>query len=72
MSENMIGAVVTVVTAIIGVAILAVLVSNQSKTSTVILAGAKGLAGDISAAVSPVTGQTGFGFGSGVGDLQLQ
>lgn len=72
MSENMIGAVVTVATAIIGVAILAVLVSRQSNTAGVISAGARGFAQDLSAAVSPVTGASGFGFGGGVGDLQLQ
>lgn len=62
MSETLITSIVTVLTAIIGVAILAVLVSKQSQTSTVIKAASSGFATDLSAALSPVTGG---GFGSG-------
>ncbi len=54
--------IVTIATAIIGLAILAVIVSRQSNTAGVIGAGAHGLAEDIFAAVSPITGGTG-GFG---------
>lgn len=48
--------IVTIVTAIVGIAIIAVLVSNRAQTANVIQAGSQGLANDISAAVSPVTG----------------
>lgn len=64
---------VVVISAIIGLAIVAVLVSNNAQTASVIGAGGAALANDISAAVSPVTGaaatpvvSTGGGF-SGLG-----
>jgi PRD1 phage membrane DNA delivery len=61
---------VTVATAIIGVAIIAVLVSNRAQTAGVIGAATTGLANDITAAVAPVSGASasvntgggGFGF----------
>lgn len=55
------GAIVTIVTAIIGLAILAVLVSNSSQTTGVIGAAASGLAQDIGAATN-VGGGSGYGF----------
>lgn len=61
MSEQLITSIVTVLTAIIGVAILAVLVSNQANTVGVIKAASSGFATDLSAALSPVTGGGGFG-----------
>lgn len=69
MAESLITSIVTVATAIIGVAIIAVLVSRQSNTAGVIQAGAGGLAQDISAAVSPVTGGGGgfMNMGGGYG-----
>lgn len=54
--------IVTIVTAIIGVAIIAVLVSNNAQTGNVISAAAGGLAQDLNAAVSPVTGGSGPSF----------
>ena len=62
---------VVVISAIIGLAIVAVLVSNRAQTADVITAGGAALANDISAAVAPVTGataqiNTGGGF-SGLG-----
>lgn len=48
--------VVTIATAIIGVAIIAVLVSNRAQTANVITSATTGFANDLSAAVSPVTG----------------
>jgi hypothetical protein len=48
---------VTVVLAIIGVAIVATLVSNKAQTSQVIGAAASGFGGDLGVALSPVTGQ---------------
>lgn len=64
MTDNLINSVVTVATAIIGLAILAVLVSRQANTAGVIKAAASGLSQNIAAAVSPVTGG-GFGFSGG-------
>jgi hypothetical protein len=57
MSDQLVTAVVTVFTAIIGVAILAVLVSRNSQTSTVIKAASGGFAQDLAAALSPISGQ---------------
>jgi PRD1 phage membrane DNA delivery len=56
MSEQIITSIVTVATAIIGVAILAVLVSGQAQTSTVITKASAGFAQDLGAALAPVTG----------------
>jgi hypothetical protein len=56
--------VVTIATAIVGIAILAVIVSNRSNTQGVITSATGGFAQDILAAVSPVTGG-----GSTIGSL---
>lgn len=48
--------VVTIASAIVGIAIIAVLVSNRANTANVITSATSGFANDISAAVSPVTG----------------
>lgn len=70
MSDHLIGSIVTVLTAIIGVAIIAVLVSQKAQTSSVIQSAGSAFANDLSAAVAPVTGasvsintgsQAGFG-----------
>ena len=66
MGNELVSSVVTVCTGIIGLAVIAVLVSKQANTSGVISAGASGFAQDLSAAVSPVTGGSGF-TGSGAG-----
>jgi hypothetical protein len=65
MSEQLITSVVTVITAIIGVAILAVLVSSQAQTSNVIKSASSGFAADLGAALSPISGG-GFGLGGGL------
>ncbi len=79
MSEQLVTSIVTVVMAIIGVAILAVLVSNRSNTVGVINAGASGFSTALGAALSPVSGGGGglprvgginFNFGGGGGGLQ--
>lgn len=66
-----------ILTAIIGLAIVAVLISNQSNTSGVIKAASQGLSTIIGTAVSPVTngggagsnlGSTSSGSGIGVGN----
>lgn len=69
MSEFM-KAVVTIVTAIIGVAIIAVLVSRNANTAGVIKAGGDFLAGSLRAATGPVSGG-GFGVGGGIGTLSM-
>lgn len=56
MREELVTSIVTVLTAIIGVAILAVLVSSKAQTANVISAGAQGFAADLGAALSPVSG----------------
>lgn len=58
MSDHIISSVVSILTAIIGVAIIAVLVSNRANTSQVIGAAGSAFANDLSAAVAPVTGST--------------
>lgn len=59
MSEQIVAGVVTVLTAIVGVAIIAVLVSRNAQTSQVISAGGQSFAQALSAAVSPVAGTGG-------------
>lgn len=66
--NNIWGGIVQVALAIVGLAILAVIVSNNANTAGVISSAGSAFASDLSAAVSPVTGGgLGFGFsGSGV------
>jgi hypothetical protein len=52
------GSVVTILLAIIGVAILAVLVSKQSNTTGVIQAGATGFSTALGTAISPISGSS--------------
>ena len=58
--------IVTVLTAIVGVAIIAVLVSRNSNTAGVIQAGGSAFSNALAVAVSPVTG-TGFTGGTQTG-----
>jgi hypothetical protein len=70
--------VVTIAVAIVGVAILAVLVSQKSNTAGVLAAAGSAFANSLSAATGPVTGATsapvnnigGGGFG-GLGNLSM-
>jgi membrane protein implicated in regulation of membrane protease activity len=55
------GGIVTVLTAIIGVAILATLVSKQANTAGVLQAGGSAFSGILGTALSPVTGGSGLG-----------
>ncbi len=55
--DNIIEAVVTIATAIVGVAILAVLVSPKARTSDVIQASASGFSNSLATAMTPVTGE---------------
>jgi PRD1 phage membrane DNA delivery len=65
-SESLITSAVTVIMAIIGVAIIAVLVSKQANTAGVLQSGSQGIATDLGAALSPVTGSGLFsGFSGG-------
>jgi hypothetical protein len=71
MDNQFTASIVTVLTAIIGVAIIAVLVSPNAKTGQVIQAGSQGFSTALGTALSPVTGSSnGFGsigsFGGGV------
>lgn len=63
--NNTVGQIVTVLTAIVGVAILAVLVSRNSQTPAVITAAGNAFAGALNAATGPVMGGFG-GFNSSV------
>jgi hypothetical protein len=66
MTDQLFNSIVTIATAIVGVAILAVLVSKQSNTAGVLQAATGGFAQDLAAAVAPITGG-GLGFGSFTG-----
>jgi PRD1 phage membrane DNA delivery len=72
--NNTITAVVAVIGGIVGLAIVAVLVSNRAQTSGVISSAGSALSNIIGAAVGPVTGNTSNTFGSsanvGLGTLQ--
>ena len=52
--------VATILTAVIGVAILAVILSKRSNTTGVIDSGAKGFSSILSTALSPITGGAGI------------
>jgi hypothetical protein len=56
MGDQAITGVIAVLTAIVGVAIVAVLVSQKSQTAGVISAGGSAFSSILSAAVSPVSG----------------
>ena len=72
MGDQLITAIVSVLTAIIGVAIIATVLSNNSATTNVISAGASGFSQMLGTALSPVTGSSGIsslinGLGSAIG-----
>lgn len=56
MGDNIISGVVTIATAIIGIAILAVLVSRNAQTPQVLQSAGAAFSQSIGAAVAPVTG----------------
>ncbi len=61
---NTVGQIVTVLTAIVGVAILAVLVSKNSQTPAVIREFGQAFSGALTAATGPVSGGfSGYGMG---------
>jgi hypothetical protein len=67
MSDQLITSVVTVLTGIIGVAIIATLVSKNANTSNVIQSGGQAFSQSLSTALSPVTGSGGLGSFTGGG-----
>jgi hypothetical protein len=72
MGDQLLTSVVTVLLAITGVAILAVLVSKNANTAGVIQAGGSAYSGALSTALSPITGGSGagtFNFGGGASYL---
>lgn len=72
MSDNFINAMVAMVGTIVGLATIAVLVSKNANTSSVIQSASSGLSTDIATAVSPVTGSSGIGSLGTTGGLPLQ
>jgi hypothetical protein len=71
MSGQLFDSVLTIATAIVGLAVIAVLVSRNANTSGVISAATSGFGYDIGAAVAPVTGNQPMapfsGFSGGIG-----
>jgi hypothetical protein len=71
MTSELISGFVTVLTAIVGVAIIAVIVSKNAQTPQVLQAGGSAFAAALGAATSPVTGSSlGFTGGSALQGLQ--
>jgi hypothetical protein len=60
MGDKIIADIVTIATAIVGLTIIAVLVSKQANTGSVITAATGGFATDLKAAVSPLSGGSGL------------
>lgn len=56
MSDQIVGSVVTVIVAIIGVAIIAALVSKNANTSGVLSAGGSAFSGILKSALAPISG----------------
>jgi hypothetical protein len=56
--SQLVNGVVVILTAIIGVAILSVLVSKQSNTAGVLQAGQSAFSGALGTALSPITGNS--------------
>lgn len=67
MSDQLITGVVTVLTAIVGVALIATLVSKNANTSQVLQAGGSAFSQSLGTALSPVTGGSSFGSFGGAG-----
>lgn len=60
MKSDLIGSLVTILVAVIGVATIAVLVSRNANTAGVIKEGSSGFAKILSTAISPVSGNVGL------------
>lgn len=61
MSDHAVTAIISIITAIIGVSVIAVLVSNQAQTGSVLTAGGNALGTVLKAATAPVSGSSGIG-----------
>lgn len=61
MSDKLLTGIVTVLTAIVGVAALAVIVTQRAQTPQVLAAGGQSLSNLIACAVSPITGSNACG-----------
>lgn len=69
---NTVGQIATVLSAIVGVALLAVLVSRNSQTPSVIKSAGDAFSGALRAATGPVMGGGASGFGNyGTGSTQF-
>lgn len=64
MGDSIISSTFAVLTAIVGLAIIAVLVSRNAQTGNVLTAGGNAFAGILKTAVSPVTGAGGTTVGT--------
>lgn len=60
MNDQLFTSLVSIVTAVVGVAILATIVSKNANTAGVITAASSGFSGILGTALSPVTGTGGF------------
>lgn len=69
MGEKLVTSVVTIALAIVGVAIIAVLVSKNANTTGVIQSASSGFSQTLATAISPVTGAGGSGLGTNFGGL---
>lgn len=64
MGEQLVSSIASVLMAMIGLAIIATLVSNKAQTASVLTAGGNAFGGILNAATNPYSGnQSGFGFG---------
>lgn len=63
MTDKLTTTLVTILVGIIGVAIVAVIVSKQSQTAGVLQAGGSAFSSILKAALSPVSSSSNFGFG---------
>lgn len=75
MGNQLVNSVVTVAVAIIGVAIIAVLVSKNANTTGVINSASSGFSQSLATALSPVTGSSsslGMGFPGGGGGISQE
>jgi hypothetical protein len=66
MGDQLIASVVTVATAIVGLAIIAVLVSNKASTANVIKSAGSAFASDLSAATNPFSGASSYASPAGL------
>jgi hypothetical protein len=67
--NNLWSGIVTILVAIVGVAILATLVSKNANTSGVLRSAGEAFSGAIRAATGPVSGGFGGGLGAGGGNF---